>query len=78
MGSSHPFGSFGRVVRHWAEQQPDQCAVRFLTDGEDAQESLSYRELDARARAIALELQRFTRPGDRTGHGSDPRRSSIC
>ncbi len=65
MGSSHPFGSFGRVVRHWAERLPDQCAVRFLTDGEDAQESFSYRELDARARAIALELRRFTRPGDR-------------
>ncbi len=53
------------MVRHWAEQLPDQCAVRFLTDGEDAQESFSYRELDARARAIALELRRFTRPGDR-------------
>ncbi len=44
---------------------PDRCAVRFLTDGEDAEESFSYRELDARARAIAVELQRFTRPGDR-------------
>lgn len=44
---------------------PDRCAVRFLTDGEDAEESFSYRELDARARAIAAELQRFTRPGDR-------------
>lgn len=65
MDSSHPFGSFGRIVRHWAEQLPDNCAVRFLSDGEDVEESLSYRELDARARAIAVELQRFTRPGDR-------------
>lgn len=39
--------------------------MRFLSDGEDAEESFSYRELDARARAIAVELQRFTRPGDR-------------
>ena len=60
-----PFGSFGRVVRGWAESQPDQCAVRFLADGDEAEESLSYRELDARARAIAVELGRFTRPGDR-------------
>ncbi|MEA2666818.1 MAG: hypothetical protein QOI11_3762 [Candidatus Eremiobacteraeota bacterium] len=65
MSFSHSFGSFGRVVRRWAEQLPDQCAVRFLSDGEDAEESFSYRELDARARAIAVELQRFTRPGDR-------------
>ncbi len=58
-------GSFGRVLRRWADERPDHCAVRFLLDGDDAEEAYSYRELDARARAIAAELQRFTRPGDR-------------
>ena len=40
-----------------AQAQPDQLAYIFLLDGETESQSLTYSELDAKARAIAAHLQ---------------------
>ncbi|MBQ4835995.1 non-ribosomal peptide synthetase [Pseudoalteromonas luteoviolacea] len=45
------------IVKHYAEVQPDKHAYRFLKNGEDVAQSLTYRELDLYARAIASNLQ---------------------
>ena len=56
--SQLPFHSdFFCRVRYWCEKQPDQVAYRYLMDGEDDEIHLTYRQLDARARAIAANLQ---------------------
>jgi amino acid adenylation domain-containing protein/non-ribosomal peptide synthase protein (TIGR01720 family) len=46
-------------------QQPDQIAIRFLADGERDERTLTYRELDARARQLAATLLTQATPGDR-------------
>lgn len=48
--------SLVQVVRTRSELHPDRLAYTFLTDGEDAEESLSFGELDRRVRALAAEL----------------------
>ncbi|MDF5718482.1 MAG: AMP-binding protein [Rhizonema sp. NSF051] len=45
------------LLRYRAEIQPDQRAYTFLRDGETEEISLTYRELDQQARAIATRLQ---------------------
>ena len=45
--------------------QPEQTAYTFLADGEHESGSCTYRELDVRARAIAVELSTKVKPGDR-------------
>src|ERR1700722_17139852 len=40
-------------------------AFTYLNDGENVSGSLTYRQLDERARQIAAHLQRFRAPGDR-------------
>ncbi|HEY4296727.1 MAG TPA: YqcI/YcgG family protein, partial [Paraburkholderia sp.] len=47
------------------EQQPEQIAIRFLADGERDERTLTYRELDARARQLAATLLTRAEPGDR-------------
>ncbi|WP_263143476.1 non-ribosomal peptide synthase/polyketide synthase [Pseudomonas sp. RIT-PI-AD] len=47
-----------------AAAEPDRLALRFLT-GEGDGETLSYRELDLRVRAIAATLRQSAEPGDR-------------
>ncbi|AOX02681.1 hypothetical protein BJP34_27460 [Moorena producens PAL-8-15-08-1] len=42
-----------------AQSQPDQIAYIFLLDGETESQSLTYSELDAKARAIASHLQQW-------------------
>ena len=49
------------ILRSRAEAQKDEVAFRFLADGEEEQASITFGELDRRARQIAAELQkRFT------------------
>jgi acyl-CoA synthetase (AMP-forming)/AMP-acid ligase II len=48
-----------------ASQQRDQVVYRFLTDGEIHEETLTYGELDHKARNLAVFLQKNTRKGDR-------------
>ncbi len=53
------------VLRYRTLHQPEQVAFTFLPDGETAQESLSYRELEERSRAIASQLQALGLSGER-------------
>ena len=51
-------------LRYWTEQQPQEVAYYF-TDGEDAEESLTYEQFDRRARAIAARLADLGMAGQR-------------
>src|SRR5688572_22700517 len=46
-------------------QQPDRVAFRYLTEGDTTEVSLTYAELDERARAIGAMLQRIGVEGER-------------
>ncbi|MGE4002147.1 MAG: fatty acyl-AMP ligase [Planctomycetaceae bacterium] len=48
-----------------AERCPDRQIFCFLDDGEFERESLTYRQLQRRAQAIAAELNKCAAPGDR-------------
>ena len=52
------------VLRFRAMFQGARRAFTFLHDGETEGESLTYAELDERARAIAVSLQKLTRPNE--------------
>ena len=53
------------LLRARASSQPEQLAYTFLADGETESGSLTYRELDLWARAIAARLQSLVPPGTR-------------
>ena len=59
------YGTFVDVVRQRADSQPNFAAYVFLTDGDDQQAILTYAELNARARAVAIRLREVCAPGDR-------------
>jgi 8-amino-7-oxononanoate synthase len=51
-------------LREWSARVGDRTAYRYLADGDDA-ESITYRELDRQARAIAVELEQRGLRGSR-------------
>lgn len=53
------------LLRHRAELNPERLGFRFLADGEARIGTLTYGELDQRARAVAATLQSLHRRGDR-------------
>jgi acyl-CoA synthetase (AMP-forming)/AMP-acid ligase II len=53
------------MLRHRAKQHGDRIAYTFLADGEQEQESLTFAELDLRARRIAARLRQSTCSGER-------------
>ncbi len=53
------------VLRANAERIPSQRAFTFLHNGEEEQESVTFGELDRRARAVAALLARVAKPGER-------------
>jgi acyl-CoA synthetase (AMP-forming)/AMP-acid ligase II len=53
------------ILRDRALHQPEQNAFTFLLDGETEEVSLTYRELDLQARAIATRLQELVASGER-------------
>jgi len=53
------------ILRHRAQNQPNQTAYTFLKDGEMEEVSLTYAQLDQRVRAIAVKLQSIVTPGER-------------
>jgi acyl-CoA synthetase (AMP-forming)/AMP-acid ligase II len=59
------FTTFVEVARYRAQQRPDDPAVTFLEDGETQAATLTYGQLDARARALATVLQSHAAIGDR-------------
>ena len=52
------------VVRFRATTQGARRAFSFLPDGETEGECLTYTELDHRARAVAVSLQKLTKPNE--------------
>lgn len=52
------------ILAQRASSQPDQTAYIFLVDGETQEVSLTYAELDRRARAIAGKLQSLSTGGE--------------
>jgi acyl-CoA synthetase (AMP-forming)/AMP-acid ligase II len=60
------------IMRDKAQQQPELAVCTFLADGEAEHASVTYAQLDARARAVAAELQVGTAggrgAGQATGH----------
>lgn len=60
-----PFSSFVELLTHWARLQPARIAYTFLENGETEKESLTFAQLDRKARAIASHLSCQARPGDR-------------
>lgn len=57
--------SFVQVLRVRAELSPDEIAYIFLSDGEEQEISITYGELDLRARTWAVRLQQHFAPGAR-------------
>ena len=53
------------VLQDRSIKQPKQTAYTFLADGENEAGSISYEELDLQAKAIAVELLKKVKPGDR-------------
>lgn len=62
---SPPETHFVDRVRYWAEAQPDSLAFRYLVDGEDEEVTLTYAQVDIRARAIAAKLVSMGMRGQR-------------
>nr|VFK79808.1 MAG: hydroxymethylglutaryl-CoA synthase [Candidatus Kentron sp. SD] len=63
--NSIPSSTLVELLRHRAQAQPDKTTYTFLKDGETEEASLTYAQLDLRARAIAARLQRISAPGER-------------
>ena len=63
--SSSPASSWVELLQARAQRLGARTAYTFLEDGEDDASSLTYAELDVRARQIAARLQRVASPGDR-------------
>jgi acyl-CoA synthetase (AMP-forming)/AMP-acid ligase II len=53
------------ILRNRAREQPHQIIYNFLVDGENEKLSLTYGELEQKAKAIATYLQSITSPQDR-------------
>lgn len=51
------FSTFVELLSYRAQSQPQQKAYTFLLDGETEEISLTFQELDQKARAIAFHLQ---------------------
>jgi acyl-CoA synthetase (AMP-forming)/AMP-acid ligase II/acyl carrier protein len=59
------FSTFVETLQYRSEHQKDKIVYRFLVDGEEKEEKLTYGELDQKAKAIAAMLQEKFAPGDR-------------
>jgi acyl transferase domain-containing protein/acyl-CoA synthetase (AMP-forming)/AMP-acid ligase II/acyl carrier protein len=59
------FSTLVELLSYRAQNQPDQIAYTFLVDGETESVSLTYQELDQKARAIASQLLQQGVPGSR-------------
>jgi acyl-CoA synthetase (AMP-forming)/AMP-acid ligase II len=62
---SSEFKSLVEAVRFRAVNTPDETALIFLDNGERESLRLTFRQIDKRARSIALQLTAMTEPGER-------------
>ncbi len=65
MKTAQRYSSIVEILQEQAVTQPDATAYIWLQDGENKTITLSYRELELQAKAIAIELQKYTTPGSR-------------
>jgi acyl-CoA synthetase (AMP-forming)/AMP-acid ligase II len=56
---------FVDCLRYWSSERPQHTAFSFLVDGESHIETITYGELDRRARALAVELVESGLAGER-------------
>ncbi|OKH43160.1 beta-ketoacyl synthase [Calothrix sp. HK-06] len=63
--NSLQFNTLVDLLRYRAQNQPELKAYAFLSDGETESASLTYQELDTKARAIATQLLQHGTPGSR-------------
>ncbi len=61
----HKFSTLVDILRYRGRHQPDQKAYTFLQDKETESDTLTYQELDLKARAIAASLQSLGASGKR-------------
>lgn len=59
------FSHLVELLQHRAIAQPNDIAYKFLSNGTTESGSLTYQELDRRAKAIAARLQSLVKPGAR-------------
>ncbi|AFZ22819.1 thioester reductase-like protein [Cylindrospermum stagnale PCC 7417] len=57
--------TLSHLLHYRALQQPNRLAYTYLADGKEEEVSLTYQELDQKARAIAILLQNLKAPGKR-------------
>ena len=53
------------VLQHRVRTTPDEIVYRFLVDGEDNEQTLTYGELDRKARVVSFEILQKCSPGAR-------------
>ncbi|GAA0963372.1 fatty acyl-AMP ligase [Kribbella koreensis] len=53
------------LVTRWAEEKPDQPAYTYVDHRADSRTTLTWGEVDARARAVAAAIRAQAEPGDR-------------
>jgi amino acid adenylation domain-containing protein len=66
--TTQTFNTFLEVVRYRATQSSgsaEHLAFTYLADGESVSDSMTFAQLDQKARSLAAHLQRHTQPGDR-------------
>lgn len=64
-GDENSFSSLVEVLRYRAATQPHDTAYTFLLNGEEEAGSLTFAELDTKARTLAVRLLADVAPGDR-------------
>ncbi len=65
VGCDNSLSSLVEVLRYRASTQPHDTAYTFLLNGEEEAASLTFAELDAKARTLAVRLLADVVPGDR-------------
>ena len=63
--SNSSFSNLVALLRYRALHQPNKTAFTYLKDEEGLESTLTYQELDAKARTIAIYLQNISTPGER-------------
>ncbi|KAB8321171.1 AMP-binding protein [Tolypothrix campylonemoides VB511288] len=63
--NSNSFSNLVELLRYRALHQSNQTAFTFLQDEEGLESTLTYQQLDAKARSIAVYLQNISTPGER-------------
>ncbi len=65
MTSTPEYANLIELLRAGAADNPDTVAYRFLADGENETDALTWAQVDLRARTLGSYLEQITKPGDR-------------